>query len=286
MNHSFDIKHAELYGLPEAIILQNVLFWLAHNKAFNRNMRDGKPWTFNSVSSYAKLFPYWTEAKIRRYFESLEKQGVLVAGNFNQKKYDKTKWHTVADQSIIPVVDKPLANSPKAKTPDGYGENAQPIPDISTDGKQNKKRVSAQEAPTRLHKPASEIISKAHEHLTGEKLIWEGKAKAYGQAVKSICKIIDGDLEQLKAKCNAYYKAAKTDDFMKRQGITPLSVLSQWNKLHISQASTLPEWLASNDTERIISTVARMIKNRVEVPKEAAAWIPQAQARLTDSLAG
>lgn len=44
------------------------------------------------------------------------------------------------------------------------------------------------------------------------------------------------------------------------------------------------EWLESGDQERIISTVARILKNNGTVPKEAESWIPQAQQRLTKHL--
>lgn len=50
-------------------------------------------------------------------------------------------------------------------------------------------------------------------------------------------------------------------------------------------APKLPEWMRDGDEERIISTVARIIKNRGEVPKEAEPWIPQAQQRLNARLA-
>lgn len=46
----------------------------------------------------------------------------------------------------------------------------------------------------------------------------------------------------------------------------------------------LPEWMIDGDTERIISTVARILKNNGTVPKEAESWIPQAQQRLTKHL--
>lgn len=139
MNHSFDIDRAIKYGVPQAIILENMLFWLAHNKAFGKNIHDGKVWTYNSVAAYAELFPYWTIDQIRRYFESLEKDKVLIAGNFNKKKYDKTKWHTVNDQSLIPhwqISQRRKSQKDLADLPDALGELAEPIPDIKTDERQ------------------------------------------------------------------------------------------------------------------------------------------------------
>jgi hypothetical protein len=145
MNHSFDIDRAVKYGVPQAILLENMLFWLAHNKAFGKNIHEGKVWTFNSVAAYAELFPYWTVDQIRRYFESLEKDGVLIAGNFNKKRYDKTKWHTVADQSLIPhwqISQRRKSQKDLAELPDGNGELAEPIPDINADKNQSSAPLS------------------------------------------------------------------------------------------------------------------------------------------------
>jgi hypothetical protein len=151
MNHSFDIDRAVKYGVPQAILLENMLFWLAHNKAFGKNIHEGKVWTFNSVAAYAELFPYWTVDQIRRYFESLEKDGVLIAGNFNKKRYDKTKWHTVADQSLIPhwqISQRRKSQKDLAELPDGNGELAEPIPDINTYLKPDEKSASGNESQT------------------------------------------------------------------------------------------------------------------------------------------
>ena len=156
MTHHFDIHHAKKYGLPEAIILQNILFWLAHNKAFKKNIIEGKPWTFNSVTAYSKLFPYFTADKIRRYIESLIEQGVLIVGNHNTKNYDKTRWFTVADESLIPYVETEQNSDPVANSPDGCGETAKPIPDR----KQNRKQRAAKASPPAEH-PKSQIVQQA-----------------------------------------------------------------------------------------------------------------------------
>ncbi len=102
----------------------------------------------------------------------------------------------------------------------------------NTDG---KAAVSTDQS---IYRRVIDVIGEAHKHLTGEILIWKGREKAYGQAASKILQIAsDGKTEEesyqtVREKCAAYVSAAKTDDFLKKQGLTPLSILSSWNKIH------------------------------------------------------
>ena len=41
LNYSFNVGLAQKYGVKEAIFLNNLIFWIQHNKANNRNYYDG-----------------------------------------------------------------------------------------------------------------------------------------------------------------------------------------------------------------------------------------------------
>ena len=92
MLYSFNAYHAKEYGVDEAIMLHNILYWLQKNKANKANFREGKYWTYNSACAFTELFPFWNERKIARILSSLEKQGAIESGNFNRVSYDRTKW--------------------------------------------------------------------------------------------------------------------------------------------------------------------------------------------------
>ena len=66
MTHQFDAGIAEIYGVEIAIMVQNFAFWIAKNKANNRNFYEGKTWTYNTIKAFNELFPYWSESQIRR----------------------------------------------------------------------------------------------------------------------------------------------------------------------------------------------------------------------------
>lgn len=78
-------------GLNEAIILQQLHYWIKNSE---RHI-DGKKWVYNTYGDWQKQFPFWSKSTIRRSLSSLEKQGLIITGNFNKSKIDKTKWYTI-----------------------------------------------------------------------------------------------------------------------------------------------------------------------------------------------
>jgi uncharacterized phage protein (TIGR02220 family) len=56
---------------------------------------EGRRWTYDTYKEWQKQFPFWSETTIKRSFLNLEKQGLLISGNWNALKMDKTKWYTI-----------------------------------------------------------------------------------------------------------------------------------------------------------------------------------------------
>ncbi|MBT9158933.1 MAG: hypothetical protein DDT26_00182 [Dehalococcoidia bacterium] len=95
--HQFDVDDAVRYGVEAAIMLQNIRFWIAKNKANKRHFYDGRYWTYNSARAFTELFPYWSQPQIRRVLAKLIDAGVLVVGEYNQNPYDHTRWYALSD---------------------------------------------------------------------------------------------------------------------------------------------------------------------------------------------
>ena len=136
LNYSFDVDYATEYGVDEAILLQNLIFWIIKNKACEKHYYEGRTWTYNSAKSFEVLFPFWNEKQIRRIIDSLKEQKVIITGNFNKIAYDRTLWYALKDEAII---QKGQIHFPK--TGDQLPENGSPIPDINTDSKPKNKQV-------------------------------------------------------------------------------------------------------------------------------------------------
>lgn len=125
--HVFNIEDANKHGVDAAIILHNLKFWLDHNKANRTHINDGYVWTYNSARAFAELFPYWSSNKIQKTLRKLESDGVIITGNYNKAKYDKTKWYSLPEFFVGSKSD------PSAKRLNGLSQKAEPIPDINTD---------------------------------------------------------------------------------------------------------------------------------------------------------
>jgi len=86
---------ARLIGLNEAIILQQVHYWVSQNEKAKRNFHDDHYWTFNSYPQWQKQFPFWSLATIRRTMASLERSGHLITGTYNRMAGDRSKWYRI-----------------------------------------------------------------------------------------------------------------------------------------------------------------------------------------------
>lgn len=143
-HHHFNIEDAMKYGVDAAIILNNFRYWLNFNKKKQRNHHDGCYWVYYSARALSELLPYFSENKIQKLIRKLELGGVLKAGNYNRKKYDRTKWYTLSDYMEDKSVESIQLNGEMDmdSSLNGYGENDAPIPNINTDKTSPSKKTS------------------------------------------------------------------------------------------------------------------------------------------------
>lgn len=88
------------YGLEESIFLDSLMFWYKENRANQRNFRDGRWWTFNTVSAFVAMFPWWSGKQIRRIIASCKERGAILSGNYNEDQRDRTLWYTPSDELL------------------------------------------------------------------------------------------------------------------------------------------------------------------------------------------
>lgn len=159
--YSFNTDYAKEYGVAEAVILQNIVFWVKKNKANQKHFHNGKYWTYNSVKAFQELFDFLTPKQIRRVLDNLEAGKAIEKDNFNASPYDRTLWYTLSDEIYAKEIDSNhLAKMPneddsldkshlpiwangndktdKSHLPiwaNGNDEKGKPIPDLKTDYK-------------------------------------------------------------------------------------------------------------------------------------------------------
>ncbi len=143
MNHSFNVGIATKYGILEAVILENINFWITKNKANNKNFYDGFYWTYNSITALSKLFPYASRATIFRALNNLEDAGLVIAGNYNERTSDKTKWYalTKAGELLLNGTESSITSETASfqnetasfQNETAAFQNETTLPDINTD---------------------------------------------------------------------------------------------------------------------------------------------------------
>ncbi len=102
---------AEIIGLNESIILQQIHYWLEINKKADRNFKEGYHWTFNSYESWQEQFPFWSIETIKRTITKLERFKLLITENFNRVGFDRTKWYRIDYNALESLCLSPLGQN-------------------------------------------------------------------------------------------------------------------------------------------------------------------------------
>ncbi len=164
IEHNFNVEVARRYGVPEAIFIHNLYFWIDKNQCNGRHFYEGRSWTYNSLSALERLFPYFTRKQIRTIIDHCVGAGVVIKGNFNKEGYDKTTWFALTDE-VLEIYEggdrKGTGYAPEgtsyAQEGTGYAHKGTPIPDNKPYSKPDNKEdilveadASAQQAAITL----------------------------------------------------------------------------------------------------------------------------------------
>jgi hypothetical protein len=85
-----------LIGLNEAIVLQQLHYWIEKNKATGTNFIDGHVWTYGTLQEYRdRDFRFWSLDTVKRTIGNLLGRGFLIKGNYNRMKMDHTNWYSI-----------------------------------------------------------------------------------------------------------------------------------------------------------------------------------------------
>ncbi|MCM3056200.1 DnaD domain-containing protein [Caldibacillus thermoamylovorans] len=93
---------AKKIGLNQALFIQQLHYWLADSK----HTHDGYQWVYNTYEDWHRQFPFWSTSTIRRIIGKLEREGLIVSGNYNRFKMDKTKWYRINYEYLESLMDE------------------------------------------------------------------------------------------------------------------------------------------------------------------------------------
>lgn len=78
-------------GLNNSIVVQQVHYWLR----ISNNIQDGHKWVYKTIDEWLIEFPFWSKSTLERIISKLEEKEILIAGNYNKLKFDRTKWYRI-----------------------------------------------------------------------------------------------------------------------------------------------------------------------------------------------
>lgn len=88
---------AVLLGLNEALVLQQIHYWL--NPKFNKNYEEGRHWVHKTYRQWTMELPFFSEKTMRRVITNLERQGLLLSRSL-ARRFNRTKSYTI-DYEIL-----------------------------------------------------------------------------------------------------------------------------------------------------------------------------------------
>lgn len=154
MEHHFNTDYAIKYGIEEAIVINNLQFWIIKNRANKKHFFNDRTWTYNTYKAFSEIFPYWNEHKMKRILDSLVQQGILLRENYNKSGYDRTCWYAFVDEKSF--LDN--CKNHVADLQNGSNENATPIPDILAN---NNTIINKN---TKINNAKEDFVNKVDEH--------------------------------------------------------------------------------------------------------------------------
>jgi DnaD/phage-associated family protein len=121
-------------GLNESIVLQQLHYWLERSN----HVYDGYKWVYNTYEEWQEQFPFWSVSTIRRIITKLEDKGLIIVGNFNKSRVDKTKWYRI-DYDKLNALSEPEKETAQSDT--STAQNEQSTDEIDSPSVQNEQSI-------------------------------------------------------------------------------------------------------------------------------------------------
>ena len=112
-------------GLNEAIILQQLHYWIKIKQAapdkYADGFQQGRWWVYNSVVEWQKQFNFWSDNTIQRALASLRSQGLVHVERLAEDPRDRTNWYAIDYERLDALAE--------ATPSDASAPSSIPLPD-------------------------------------------------------------------------------------------------------------------------------------------------------------
>lgn len=91
---------AAAIGLNEALLLQQLHYWLRHAKVEH----DGKMWIYKNLDKWKEQdFPFWSKNTIRRAVKSLNDKDLILVEKLAQNSFDRVNHYTINYAELMKI---------------------------------------------------------------------------------------------------------------------------------------------------------------------------------------
>jgi len=211
-------------GLQEALVLQQIHYWVILNTKANKNEKDGFFWTYNTFKEWHEQFPFWSLATIKRIFGRLEKAGFLIWGRFNKSNINRTKWYRVDHDVVSRMVQNELSIVSDCDNGKGQVDTLESVNLIQSGQLQ---ATHEKEVPETNHRLTSETNKESNESSSKKKRA----PKLHSRPIFAEIQKEFGYPEKTeKDPIPNYGKEAKAIDRMLKRGYSEPEILAAWRE--------------------------------------------------------
>lgn len=154
-----------------AMFVQHLSEWTFFNLRKNKNpqdhIHDGLCWTYNTLNSFLKYFPFWSKQTLETTIAKAVKAGLVVKGNYNQTAYDRTCWYALTEKAqkyypeflegeVVQLLNENISGNqliPEVKSRNEKSKIQTPIPTIKPTNKTTTTPISPKGEPALYSMP-------------------------------------------------------------------------------------------------------------------------------------
>jgi hypothetical protein len=102
VTHCFSRNIAKEYGVNAALVFG----YISHKIHTSKNIVNGKHWYYATVDQIAQVYPYLKRTAVYEALRSLTSDnGLLIAGCYNKKSYDRTTWYAFRTKEVAKLAE-------------------------------------------------------------------------------------------------------------------------------------------------------------------------------------
>ena len=99
MERAFNTNVAVQYDVNIAVLLQYFKYYTGKPQNNPEHIHDDLFWIRSTIQEINELFIYWSRKQIQNIINKAVKSGLLVKGNYNKNKHDRTIWYALTPKA-------------------------------------------------------------------------------------------------------------------------------------------------------------------------------------------